>query len=328
MVQQAGHGEIVIVPQIWYRALIERMSQTAMRALLNRRPEILVLAAAGVWGSTGLFVRMAALPPTHIAFFRMLVPVVVIASWFLLRRHRIPREGLHWRLVASGVNAVRMYFFFLAFSLTSVATATVTLYSWPLFAVLFAGPILGERVGPARWGLLVLGFLGVPLLYLGGRGGGNSSAELGGILAMLVSAALHALTVTLLKRARSGGSFLETTFFQNLVGAVVFGVVVLGGDERITTTQIAWALGLGTTVGLVGFTLFFVALHRLSTGVATNLTYFEVVVAATLGTLVLGEPLTWGTVTGALLIGLSLALSGRVGAPPSQPVVPTGVTEP
>lgn len=270
----------------------------------------MVLAAAAIWGATGVFVRMASLPSTHMSFFRMAVPTVVIGGWFLVRRHRIPRDGMGLRLLASVINAVRMYFFFLAFSFTSVATATVTLYSWPLFAVLFSRLLLGERVSRRRWALLLLGFAGVPLLYFGGEPDVVSAGRtLAGIASMLVSAAFHALAVTLLKRARAGGSHFETTFFQNLVGSVVFGVVVLFSSYTPEVVQIAWGLGLGVATGLVGFTLFFVALHRLPTGTASNLAYFEVVVAAAFGTVLLGEPLTWGTIAGAALIGCSLVFS-------------------
>ncbi len=269
---------------------------------------LMVLAAAAIWGSGGLFIRAAALPAVTMTFFRMVVPAVALGGWFLFRRHRISREFLGTRLVASALNAVRMYFFFLAFEYTTVATATVSLYAWPIFATLFGRLILKERVGRARALLLALAFSGVPLLYLpGGSGAGVRDAI--GISAMIFSAMIHALAVVLFRRARSGNSPFETTFFQNVLGAIVFAVIFFVSDAGVAPRQVVIGLSLGAWVGVAGFTLFFMGLHRLGTAGASLLSYAEVVVAVALGTVILGEPLYWNTVVGGAVIILALAMA-------------------
>jgi len=134
-----------------------------------------------------------------------------------------------------------------------------------------------------------------------------------GISSMLVSAALHGMAIVLLKRARPGKSKFETTFFQNLVGAVVFLPVLLLSEVELALYQIGIGLYLGFFVGIVGFTLFFVGLHRASAARVGNLAYFEVVVAVTLSVLVLREPLAWNTVAGGCLIVVSVLFSQRGG---------------
>ncbi|MCG8478019.1 MAG: DMT family transporter [Spirochaetales bacterium] len=269
----------------------------------------LVILAAATWGTGGLFIRAAALPATAIAFFRLVVPTVVLGAWFVLRRRKISRRNMGTRLLASGLNAVRMYFFFLAFEYTSVATATVALYSWPIFAALFAKIILTETIGRRRATLLGLAFVGIPLLYIRGVAAGSvvfDRYEAIGISSMIFSAVLHALVVVLLKRASAGNSPFETTFFQNLVGAIVFAAIFLAGDLAVTTRQTVIGVSMGLFVGLGGFTLFFSGLHRLNAASAAILAYFEVVVAGILGTVVLGEPLSWNTVVGGCLICCSV----------------------
>jgi drug/metabolite transporter (DMT)-like permease len=186
-----------------------------------------------------------------------------------------------------------------------VATATVTLYSWPIFAAILGRFLLGERIGGVRAALFAVAFMGIPLLYAGGfESVGQRDAI--GITVMLISAALHALVVILLKLASAGSSRFESTFFQNLVGAIVFGILFFSRGVMPEPQQIAIGLALGLVVGLVAFTLFFVGMHQLSAGSAALLTYFEVVVATALGTLVLGEPLSWTTAVGGVLIVGSL----------------------
>ncbi len=275
----------------------------------------LVLVAAALWGTGGLFIRRAGLAPETIAFFRMAVPVVVIGAMFIARSHRISRDGLPLRLLASILNAIRMYFYFLAFTYTSVATAVVTLYTWPIFATLFARPINGEAISRARLGYLGLAFSGVVILYLGadpGQGSTVVARDLIGISSMMLSAVIYALSVVLFKRARSGGSSFETPFFQNLVGAFAFGVLFLVERPNVLPAQVAWATSLGLVGGLAGFTLFFIAVHHISTARASNLAFFEVPVAVLVGTVVLGEPLRVTTVIGGVVICYAVIASRRV----------------
>ena len=49
-------------------------------------------------------------------------------------------------LLISGINAVRMFFFFLTYMLTSVGNAVVSLYTWPVFAHALQCMVLGEVV--------------------------------------------------------------------------------------------------------------------------------------------------------------------------------------
>ncbi len=276
-------------------------------------PGLLVLVAAAIWGTSGVAIHYADLPSGIIAFFRMAVPAIVLGGWFLVRRYRLSRDGLLLKLGASSINAVRMYFFFTAYRLTSVANAVVSLYTWPIFAAVFARIILGEKISGRRAILLLLAFTGIPLLYLPALTSPDSSGmeDILGITSMLLSAALHGIVIILLKLARPGKSRFESTFFQNVVGAFVFLPVLLFSDVSISSFQVGVGIYLGFFVGVVGFTLFFMGLHSASAAHVGNLAYFEVIVAVALSVLILREPLRWNTVAGGALIVVSVLLSHR-----------------
>ncbi len=274
--------------------------------MFDRHPSLLVLLAASVWATSGLFIRFASLPPASMAFFRMAVPTILIGGYYLLRRHRISRSSLGIRLVASGINALRMLLYLVAFANTTIANAVVMLYTWPVFASFFGVILLKERIDLLQKLLLLLAFSGIPLLYLGTELT-FADRDVLGMTAMLASAILHALTLILLKQAKPGNDRFESTFFQNLLGALVFlPALWLPATLSATPTRLVAALGYGSVIGVGGFTLFFVALHRLPAAVASNLTYFEVVMAVFLGWAVLGEPVTWNTLVGGALISLSI----------------------
>ena len=272
----------------------------------RRHPSTLVLLAASLWATSGLFIRFAALPPASLAFFRMAIPAFVIAGVYLARRHRIATEGIRIRLAASSINAVRMLLYLVAFAHTTIANAVVMLYTWPVFASFFGAVLLKERVDRTQKLLLLLAFSGIPLLYVGTELS-FADEDVIGMTAMLASAILHALTLILLKRATPGNDRFESTLFQNLIGALVFiPALWIEGARSASTMQLVAAVGYGGVVGLGGFTIFFVALHRLPAAVASNLTYFEVVMAIVLGLVVLGEPVTWNTLLGGSLIAVSV----------------------
>lgn len=274
--------------------------------LFEKHPSLLVLMAASIWATSGLFIRYADLPPASMAFFRMAVPTLLIGVSYLLRRHPVATASIKIRLVASGINAVRMLLYLVAFANTTIANAVVMLYTWPVFASFFGVAVLRERVDGVQKLLLLIAFSGIPLLYLGNELS-FADRDVVGMTAMLGSAILHALTLILLKRATPGNDRFESTFFQNLIGSVLFiPALWLPGTLSASNAEILTAVGYGAIIGIGGFTLFFVALHRLPAAVASNLTYFEVVMGIFLGWLVLGEPVTWNTLVGGALIAISI----------------------
>ena len=225
------------------------------------------------------------------------------------------RSGLRNRMIASTINAVRMYFYFLAFRYTTVANAVVAVYSWPIFAAFFGRLILRERVSKRDATLLGLAFLGIPILYFPNEieGASLSYKDGLGITAMVFSAALHALAIVLLKGSQRRSTAVETTFFQNGVGALAFGLILLLQRPSIQPHQFAAGIGLGLITGTVAFSLFFLALQNLKTARASNLAYFEVLVGVAIGTLILSEPLRWNTLVGGVLISVSVMLSRSTG---------------
>ncbi|MGC6485281.1 MAG: DMT family transporter [Candidatus Puniceispirillales bacterium] len=56
--------------------------------------------------------------------------------------------------------SVCMMFFFGAAPQITVTQMAAGLYTYPLFITMMAGPILGEKIGPWRWGALLLGMAG------------------------------------------------------------------------------------------------------------------------------------------------------------------------
>ena len=78
-------------------------------------------------------------------------------------RDRFRTARLRDHLGRSGTQAVAQSLIIIAFSLMPLAGAVAINFASPLFATLFAAIWLKEKVGLARGGALIAGFLGVLL---------------------------------------------------------------------------------------------------------------------------------------------------------------------
>lgn len=67
-------------------------------------------------------------------------------------------------VVRSGFEIFGRVFYALAITLTPLTSASAILQATPLLVVLGAALIFGERVGPKRWALILLGLFGVMLI--------------------------------------------------------------------------------------------------------------------------------------------------------------------
>lgn len=127
-----------------------------------------------------------------------------------------------------------------------------------------------------------------------------------GMLLMMASAALYALTIIIYKKHSNEYSSLETIFYQNIVGAIVFLPFVFVHASSLSLHDATIAAGFyGGVVGIGSFLLIFYALKKLTTLRFSLTHYSEAVFAVSYGVLFLNESLTWNMVVGGLLIILA-----------------------
>jgi len=124
------------------------------------------LLAAFALASMGMLVKLAGERGAHLMeliFWRQLLTILLLATGLaltgnlaLLKTRRLPA---HARRAASGLFG--MVFTYGAVLLLPLAEATTLGFTAPVFAVLIAMALLGERIGPYRWGAVAMGFAGV-----------------------------------------------------------------------------------------------------------------------------------------------------------------------
>src|SRR5260370_6539334 len=130
------------------------------------------------------------------AFFRAFFSVLMLAPLILAGRvkpwHSTRIVGHFWRTF---IGTVSMVLGFYAVSMLPLADATALAFSQPLFSVVVAALIVGEKVRWRRWGATIVGFAGVLVMVRPGAG----SLQPGAIVA-LTNAMTVAISILLVKR--------------------------------------------------------------------------------------------------------------------------------
>ena len=272
-----------------------------------------------VWGSTYLAIRVAdqTLPPFAMAAARYLTAGLVLFPAALggSRRGRAagaPRPA-QWAgmamvgtlLLAFGNGGVCYAERTLPSGLTALLVATV-----PLWMLLADWVVNARRPRSTGWLAVALGLAGVAVLA---RPHGH-----GGVLAVLVvlgASMSWGLGSVLAGRLPAPASPLLGSAMQMLAGGTVLaGIAAAAGQltpaaaghvSAPSLLALAYLIGPGS---LLALTCYVIALRRLPNSVVSTYAYVNPVVAVSLGTLILGEPLTGSTLLGGAIIVAAVAL--------------------
>jgi drug/metabolite transporter (DMT)-like permease len=275
----------------------------------NVQGALWLVAGGFIFTSTGAMIRLLSLQIDSVqtAFFRaaiglaMLLPL--IATGRVVPWHSKRIAGHFWRTF---MGTTSMVLGFYAVSMLPLADATAIAFSQPLFSVVVAVVIAGEKVRWRRWTATVVGFAGVLVMVRPGAG----SLQLGALLA-LANAATVAVSILLVKRLSGTETPLmiltQFAIFSTLLLAVpaiwvwrwpdAWGWVLAGG------------IALSATVGQYFWVQAFKAGEM---SAVAPFEYLRLPFAVFVGWLVWGEmPVVWTYVGAAIVIASALYIAHR-----------------
>jgi drug/metabolite transporter, DME family len=287
---------------------------------------LLVLGAASLWGSLGIFGRLAfehGVPPLDVASTRAFLAFLGILPVALLRRNALRRlrpEARHLTLLV-GYGAVGIGVFYVvylsAIDRLPVAVAAALLYTAPAWVVAIAWVMGWEPVRPRRLLPLALVLLGAFLVT--GAFRALAAVDLLGIGAGLASGASYAVFTALGKRIRERYDVVTTFVFAYGVGTLVLALFAPPWRALVQYPDalvVLLLMAAGPT--LLAVLLFYFGIRFLDASTASMLATIEPVVAALLALAWLGERLDASIIAGTgLIIGAALLLRpGRTAVVP------------
>lgn len=289
---------------------MSRADQVSAVATSTQLAFYAVIASAIMAGSSGVFVKHLHIPATSISFIRTALPTFILGLVMLAAQIPFFRGNYRIMLVASVLNAIRMFCFFTAYLFTSIGNAVIILFTWPIFVSIFSVIFLNERISHRRLILLVLAFAGIVIVYTD-KPFSFESQDFMGMTAALGAALAHALAVIIFKTESQNYSRIEIIFYQNLMSSFIFLPFIIFNEPLPTQNDLLIASSHAILLGIISFNFFFYGLQRLKASTASMLTYLEIISALLFGTFWMNEVITWNMVVGGLIIILTTALLRR-----------------
>ncbi len=288
---------------------------------IDRRDWGLLCLLSVLWGGSFFFngVILRELPPLTLVLLRVVLGAIMLLPLLRARKIEFPQGLSGWApFFAMGLFNNVLPFSLIVFGQTYIPSglASILNATTPLFAVVIMAVTGDERLQARRVAGVTVGLIGVAILH--GDALGFESRQGIGIALCLAGAFSYGVAALVGRRLPQRVPPLGTAAFQMMASSVMMAPVAAVADKPWllpmphATTWLA-VLGLAALSTALAYIVFFQILQRSGATNVMLVTLLIPVTAMLLGTLVLGEPVSWREVTGALVIASALLLiDGRV----------------
>ncbi|MGX7953277.1 DMT family transporter [Tsuneonella sp. HG249] len=281
----------------------------------DQRPGLALLirlGAAFVLSVMLVFVKLVVESGVSLAetlFWRQLPTVPLLLLWFGLRRrlHALGSVRLKAHAGRAITGTVGMFLNFGAVTLLPLAEATTFNFTSAIWAVILSALLLRERVGPWRWGAVLLGFAGVLVIAQPGNGHIPGFAA---TVALSAAFMIALISIQIRDLARTEAPLTIVFWFA------AFSVIPLGLAMPFVMTEhtpYQWALLAGLALfGLLGQFLLTAALKYGAVASVIVMDYSSLLWATLFGWAVFGLLPPATTWLGApLIVGAGLLIAWR-----------------
>lgn len=278
----------------------------------NALAAMLIVVAAAFIAATTLMAKSlgtetlgAPLPALQISHGRFLFAFIGLSAAAVLLRPRLsrPHWPLHLARTTFGWAGVTLMFASVAF--IPLADATAISFLNPVFAMMLAIPLLGEKVGRLRWSAAVLALVGAVVLLRPT----TESFQPAALLALGAAMVMGLELIFIKKLARRENPF-QILLVNNLIGLGIATLAVLPVWQGPTGAQWAVLVGIGLCMALAQ-TCFVNAMARADASFVAPFSYATLVFAAGYDAAFYGTRPDAVTYIGAMIIlagALGLAL--------------------
>jgi len=293
----------------------------------------LLLLLSMLWGGSFFFskVAVAALPPLTIVFMRFSAGALLVYAYARARSVAIPTDIGSWLSFAGmGLFNNLIPASLIVWGQTTIPSglASIIIATTPIFSMIAIRlSSADERLNPAKILGMVLGLVGVCVLFqIGTAHAANASSK--GIIACLGASAAYGCANALGKRFRRLGIAPVAGAMGQMTTTAIMALPVMLALEtpwKLAAPSVAvWAsmAGLAVLSTALGYVVFFRILASAGAINISLVTLLIPVTAVVLGSAVLGERISTDRLAGMLLIALgliaidgrALAVAGRVAA--------------
>ncbi|MGQ4274178.1 DMT family transporter [Terrihabitans sp. B22-R8] len=256
----------------------------------------------------------------HITFatLRAMIAGLSLAIIAAILRRPIPTDVGSWiALCAIGLGATTLAYFgmFRAAEFVSPGLATILTNTQPLIAAVLAFGVLSERLRPAQYMGLGIGFLGIITIAMPQLGFGDGFGEVAALSYALLAAAGLAVSNVVMKTIRGSIDPLVAMAAQLLLGALPLAILALLTEQP---SEIHLSPGFALTLVLLAlpgtalsYWLWFWVLERIPLSYANAFTFLTPVLALLIGVIAFDEQIGPLLVSGLILTCIGVVIVQR-----------------
>jgi drug/metabolite transporter (DMT)-like permease len=264
-----------------------------------------VLTFAGISVSARALARD--LPAGEILFLRALAGLVAIMPWVVRggRRSVATRKPM-MHVMRGIVSAAAMLCWFAALGFLPVGDAIAIQFTMPLFLVLLAALVLGEKVDAQRWMAIAFGFAGALVII---RPGFQTVSLAVGLV--LASAVFYAGNHTFTRAMASTEGGVAIAFYMNLVHVPVAGIAAAFDWRAVAWHHLGWVAVLGLC-GSYSHVFLTRAFAHAEASALAPLDFLRLPIASTLAYWLFGDVSDgWTWIGAAIVFAAGLAITRR-----------------
>lgn len=252
-----------------------------------------------------------AIPVGEVVFCRGFFALIPLCLWFVASSERITipaAKNIGSLLAGSSAGLGGMFFGFLALAYLPLVNVTVLSYTTPLFTIMLAALLLGEKVRIYRWSAVLTGFIGVfitlsPKLIFDATSGPariDGVAMVGTALA-LTGALCAAFSSIAVRHLNSIEKPSRIVLIYTLTGVVAGLTTIIFGWKMPDFHQFLLLAGGGLAGGIGQITMT-LSLRHAQASLLAPFDYTTMIWAIALGYLFMAEVPTGATIVGALTV--------------------------
>ena len=270
----------------------------------------MMIAAISLFSAMASFIKAAdRIPAGEAVFFRSFCALPLIVLWLWWRSEL--SNGLkttNWRnhAVRGFAGTAAMGLGFIGLRLLPLPEVTAIRFATPIFVVIFATILLGEKIRLVRVCAVFVGLVGVIIIMWPRLNFENSDLALYGALVTLASSGLAALAEVFIKTMAGTEKTAAIVFYFSLTASCLSLLTLPFGWVWPTGVEWGFLIGAGLVGGLGQ--IFLTASYRYAeAGVLAPFTYVSMLWALVIGYFVFDE-----VPTVAMLLGAALVISAGV----------------
>lgn len=273
-------------------------------------PHIQILLAGTLWGLIGLFNRnltAGGLSAVSIVVVRNLGGLIVLTLVLLILDRSVFQIKLRHLPYFFGTGIISILLFTLCYfsaqQMCSLAVAAILLYTAPAFVVAMSALLFRDKLTKGKLAALILAFLGCTLVS--GIWSGGLSVTVWGLALGVASGFFYGLYSIFGRYALAHYQPLTVTFYTFVFAGAGSLFLIKPAELGTCLTHppmLLLTLGLVVISTVLPYILYTRGLAKLDSGKASILASVEPVVAALVGVLAFGEPMSIMVALGLLCI--------------------------